>query len=81
MVTKEVSSNTWNFLQIFKPCASLSNLSQKQKTTKTNTAVSKSDAPQKLIMCMTPILEDAHPTSLSHGKHKLSENDKLPSHG
>ena len=82
MVTKEVSSSTWKFLQIFKTCASLSNLSQKQKKAKTNTTASKSYALQKLIMCVTPILEDALPTSLpGNGKHKLSEKDKLPSHG
>ena len=77
MVTKEVSSNTWKFLQLLKTCASLSNLSQKQKTAKTNTAVSKSDAFKKLIMDMAHILEDALPTSLSHCKDKLFGKRKI----
>ena len=74
MVFEEVDNNTCDFSQFFKTRASLSNLSQKQKTAKTNTAVSKSDAVQTLMMGMALILEDALSTSLPRGKHKLSEN-------
>ena len=59
-------------MQTFTTCESLSNLSQKQIKAKSNTAARKNDALQKLIMCMTPILNDALPTWLPRSKHKLS---------